>query len=288
MLPCPSAAPVAPSANLPNCPTEQKAAGYTPQAYLDYVSWEREVKRPDTPLVKGIFERAVADHPTEIDLWDEYLGFLVRNPCAQFCTPQTLTTVSTRSTRSRRRNPTCVRCRRRRSATSRPRPRSGLPPCALPCVLLPLLHSLRPCSLYCRLQEKLGLGAEEVEALFQRAVATGYFAKDIEAHVALYHARASYYRREMDRNGAPALRLLAVRRRCSRACTPPATDDGPDAQLAGLAIGVLQEGIESNKKGACAATSAPSEVRADGAPAAQLTRRAATRNSASRSSSSAS
>ncbi|TNY18454.1 hypothetical protein DMC30DRAFT_53948 [Rhodotorula diobovata] len=163
-----------------------KAAGYTPQAYLDYVSWEREVKRPDTPLVKGIFERAVADHPTEIDLWDEYLGFLHKIPEKE----SNLREVSEKAIRN-----------------------------------LPTATSLWTAAM--RVAEKLGLGAEEVEALFQRAVATGYFAKDIEAHVALYHARASYYRREMDRN---------------------ATDDGPDAQLAGLAIGVLQEGIESNKK----------------------------------------
>lgn len=48
------------------------------------------------------------------------------------------------------------------------------------------------------LQEKLHLGAEEVETLFQRATATGLFNKDMDATVALYHARASFYRREMD------------------------------------------------------------------------------------------
>ncbi|GAA5854941.1 hypothetical protein JCM9279_003579 [Rhodotorula babjevae] len=163
-----------------------KAAGYSPQAYLDYVSWEREVKRPDTPLVKGIFERAVADHPTEIDLWDEYLGFLHKIPEKD----SNLRDVSEKAIRN-----------------------------------LPTSTSLWTAAM--RVAEKLGLGAEEVEALFQRALATGYFAKDMDATVALYHARASYYRREMDRN---------------------ATDDGPDAQLAGLAIGVLQEGIESTKK----------------------------------------
>lgn len=56
----------------------QKAAGYSAQAYIDYVAWEREVKRPDTPLVKGIFERAVRDHPTNIEVWEAYLEFLVR------------------------------------------------------------------------------------------------------------------------------------------------------------------------------------------------------------------
>ncbi|BGP52072.1 Splicing factor [Rhodotorula kratochvilovae] len=163
-----------------------KAAGYTAQAYLDYVAWEREVKRPDTPLVKGIFERAVKDHPTNLDVWEEYLSFLNKIP------PQeaNLREVAEKAVRN-----------------------------------LPSSVSLWAAAM--RAVEKLGLGAEEVEALFQRAVATGLFAKDMDSTVALYHARASYYRREMDRN---------------------ATDDGPDAQLAGLAIGVLQEGAEATKQ----------------------------------------
>lgn len=61
-----------------SAPYLQKAAGYSAQAYLDYVAWEREVKRPDTPLVKGIFERAVKDHPNDIEVWEAYLEFLVR------------------------------------------------------------------------------------------------------------------------------------------------------------------------------------------------------------------
>lgn len=55
----------------------QKAAGYSAQAYLDYVSWEREVKRPDVVLVKQLFERAIKDHPQELELWEAYLEFLV-------------------------------------------------------------------------------------------------------------------------------------------------------------------------------------------------------------------
>lgn len=37
------------------------------------------MKRPDTPLVKGVFERAVKDHPTNIEVWEAYLEFLVRS-----------------------------------------------------------------------------------------------------------------------------------------------------------------------------------------------------------------
>lgn len=58
-------------------PRPQKAAGYSAQAYLDYVSWEREVKRPDVVLVKQLFERAIKDHPQELELWETYLEFLV-------------------------------------------------------------------------------------------------------------------------------------------------------------------------------------------------------------------
>jgi len=190
----------------------QKAAGYSPQAYLDYVSWEREVKRPDTPLVKGIFERAVADHPTEIDLWDEYLGFLVRppSPSAVSLTEPDLTRVHLAA-----QDP-------REGLEPARRVREGDPQPPDVDLALDRRHACRCASFFIsplclprrtrnidaasvRSQEKLGLGAEEVEALFQRALATGYFAKDMDATVALYHARASYYRREMDRNGASPL-----------------------------------------------------------------------------------
>ncbi|GAA6048750.1 hypothetical protein JCM3770_003941 [Rhodotorula araucariae] len=163
-----------------------KAAGYTAQAYLDYVAWEREVQRPDTPLVKGIFQRAIKDHPANIDVWEEYLAFLRKIPEKE----SNLLEVSEKAVRN-----------------------------------LPSSASLWTAAM--RVVERLGLGADAVEALFQRAIATGLFAKDMDSTVALYHARASYYRREMDKN---------------------ATDDGPDAQLAGLAIGVLQEGAEATKQ----------------------------------------
>lgn len=58
----------------------QETNGFTPQAYLEYISWEREVKRPDIPLVKGLFERAIHDHPREIELWETWIEFLVRTP----------------------------------------------------------------------------------------------------------------------------------------------------------------------------------------------------------------
>lgn len=65
----------------------QKAAGYTAQAYMDYVAWEREVKRPDTPLVKALFERAARDNPLDHDVWEAYLEWLVRrfSPLSSAC-----------------------------------------------------------------------------------------------------------------------------------------------------------------------------------------------------------
>lgn len=51
------------------------------------------------------------------------------------------------------------------------------------------------------MQEKLSLASDAIEALFQQAFSTRLLDKDMDAVVALYHARASYYRREMERRG---------------------------------------------------------------------------------------
>ena len=51
-------------------------------------------------------------------------------------------------------------------------------------------------------QEKLHASAEEIEATFLRAITSGLFSQDMDATVALYHARASYYRRESEVEGA--------------------------------------------------------------------------------------
>ncbi|BGP27978.1 Splicing factor [Rhodotorula toruloides] len=163
-----------------------KAAGYSAQAYLDYVAWEREVKRPDTPLVKAIFERAVKDHPSDIEVWEAYLEFLHKIPEKE----SNLREVAEKAVRN-------------------------------------LPSSVSLWTAYFRVVEKLQLGAEEVETLFQRAIATGFFDKDMGSTIALYHARASFYRREIDNKP---------------------TEDGPDADLVGFALGVLQEGIEATKK----------------------------------------
>lgn len=54
-------------------------------------------------------------------------------------------------------------------------------------------------------QEKLGLGSEEIEGVFQRAMNGGLLGTDMDAVVNLYHARASYYRRQSDVNGEKML-----------------------------------------------------------------------------------
>lgn len=56
---------------------EQKKRSYADWAYIEYISWEREVKRPDVTLVKNLCERAIEDHPENVDLWDSYLEFAV-------------------------------------------------------------------------------------------------------------------------------------------------------------------------------------------------------------------
>ncbi|GJN94155.1 hypothetical protein Rhopal_007229-T1 [Rhodotorula paludigena] len=167
-----------------------KAAGYTAQAYMDYIAWEREVKRPDTPLVKALFERAARDHPLDHDVWEAYLEWLHKIPEKD----ANLLQVAQRATR-----------------------------------FLPSSSTLWTSSL--RISEKLSLASDAIEALFQQAFATRLFDKDMDAVVALYHARASYYRREMERREASA-----------------EGSDGPDAELVGFALGVLQEGIETTKR----------------------------------------
>ncbi|GAA6038706.1 hypothetical protein JCM8097_002356 [Rhodosporidiobolus ruineniae] len=162
-------------------------AGYSAQAYLEYIGWEREVKRPDIPLVKGLFERAVHDHPKDVDVWETWIEFLQRIPEKE----SNLSEITEKAVRN-----------------------------------LPENASLWTAAM--RTAEKLHLGSEAVEALFQRGISSGHFEKDMDGAVAVYHARASFYRREMERNAAQG-------------------EDGPDAELVGFVLGVLAEGIERTK-----------------------------------------
>ncbi|GAA6026461.1 hypothetical protein JCM8202_005309 [Rhodotorula sphaerocarpa] len=163
-----------------------KAAGRTAQAYLDYVAWEREVKRPDTALVKQLFERAIRHHPEDLNLWESYLEFL-HKPAQK---ESNLREVAERAIRN-----------------------------------LPTAVTVWTATL--RIVEKLQLSGEEFEGVFQRALNAGLFDKEMDSLVALYHARASYYRRQSEAT---------------------ATEDGPDGGLVGMALGVLQEGIGATKK----------------------------------------
>ncbi|GAA6059133.1 hypothetical protein JCM10212_003880 [Sporobolomyces blumeae] len=164
-----------------------KRAGYTAQAYLDYIAWEREVKRPDVQLVKALCARATTDHPHDVELWETCVEFEWRIPEKD----SGLLEVAEKSVR----------------------------------------HNPANASLwttYFRTSEKAGQGADGVEGLFARAMATGLFAADMDSTVALYHARAAFHRRELDRSG---------------------TDDvGPNADLVGLVLGVLAEGIAKTKE----------------------------------------
>ncbi|GAA5897738.1 hypothetical protein JCM5296_000867 [Sporobolomyces johnsonii] len=164
-----------------------KAAGYTAQAYLAYIGWECEVKRPDVPLVKALCERAVKDHPTNLELWENYLEFSMKIPQKE----SNLLQVAEKAVRN-----------------------------------LPTSASLW--ATYFRASEKLQQGSDGVEGLFQRAIATGFFENDMEGTVALYHARAAFHRRELDRTATE--------------------EDGPNAELIGIVLGVLQEGIAKTKQ----------------------------------------
>ncbi|GAA5883970.1 hypothetical protein JCM6882_002087 [Rhodosporidiobolus microsporus] len=162
-------------------------AGFTAQAYLEYIAWEREVKRPDITSVKNLFERAVHDHPKEVEVWETWIEFLNKIPERE----SNLLEIADKAVRN-----------------------------------LPENVSLWTAAL--RAAEKLGGGSEAIESLFQRAISSGLFEKDTDAVVALYHARASFYRREMDRE--------------------PTEDGSVNTDLLGFALGVLQEGVQRTKQ----------------------------------------
>lgn len=46
-------------------------------AYIDYARWEMNLKKSDAIYAKSVFQRAVKDHPTDIEVWDTYLEFSV-------------------------------------------------------------------------------------------------------------------------------------------------------------------------------------------------------------------
>lgn len=99
--------------------------------------------------------------------------------------------------------PTSARTASERFGICLPPLRCGRLRCGSPCVLF---HSFRcsPAVNHFDLQstqEKLHSSAEEIEATFQRANTSGLFSQDMDATVALYHARASYYRRESEAKG---------------------------------------------------------------------------------------
>lgn len=56
-------------------------------------------------------------------------------------------------------------------------------------------------------QEKLEQGSEVVEGLFARAIATRLLEGDMDSVVTLYHARAAFHRREVDRTGELRLQI---------------------------------------------------------------------------------
>ncbi|GAA5845158.1 hypothetical protein JCM3766R1_002090 [Sporobolomyces carnicolor] len=164
-----------------------KAAGNSAQAYLDYIGWEREVKRPDVPLVKALFARATKDHPNEVEIWDTFVEFEWKISEKD----SSLIQVGENSVRFNPGNASLW-------------------------------------ATYFRIAEKLEQGSDGVEGLFARAIATQLFESDMDSIVTLYHARAAFHRREVDRTGSD--------------------EEGPNVELVGLVLGVLQEGLAQTKK----------------------------------------
>ncbi|GAA5825178.1 hypothetical protein JCM5353_002251 [Sporobolomyces roseus] len=164
-----------------------KTANYSAQAYIDYIAWEREVKRPDIPLVKALLERAIKDHPSEYELWETYVEF-------EWKIPEKDSTLMQVGEKSIRFNPS----------------------------------NAQLWATYFRIAEKLEQGSEVVEGFFARAMATRLFEGDMDSVVTLYHARAAFHRREVDRTGSE--------------------EEGPNIELVGIVLGVLQEGIAKTKQ----------------------------------------
>lgn len=54
---------------------ELKRQGYSPEVYIEYAAWERAVKRPALQLVVNLYNRAVAQYPEDVAVWDAYLEF---------------------------------------------------------------------------------------------------------------------------------------------------------------------------------------------------------------------
>ena len=91
----------------------------------------------------------------------------------------------------------------------------------------------------------------DVEALYQRAIDTKLFEKNLDELVTLVEARAGYHRREVDVSGTSSRgSTIASRARltCFPCTVPPGAEaDNPD--LAEIIIHVLNEGIEMTQRG---------------------------------------
>ena len=55
------------------------SANFSSEAYKTYLAWELEVKRPNSYLVRSLFERALQTHSSDVELWQSYGEFLVRS-----------------------------------------------------------------------------------------------------------------------------------------------------------------------------------------------------------------
>ncbi|KAK4054023.1 Splicing factor [Microbotryomycetes sp. JL221] len=164
-----------------------KRQGNTEHAYLEYIAWEREVKKPDITLTTALLERAISDHPTSLELWETMVDF-----------------AGTVGKKAPLQLQACERAVR-----------------SLP-------GSATIWAAYMRAAEK-NASDVDVDELYQRALATKLFDKELEQLVILVEARAGYHRREIDE---------AV----------PAGAEAENPELAEVIVLVIIEGIELTKK----------------------------------------
>ena len=47
------------------------------EAFVDYISWEEEVKHPEFCLVRTLYERALQRYSNDAELWQNYIIFVV-------------------------------------------------------------------------------------------------------------------------------------------------------------------------------------------------------------------
>jgi hypothetical protein len=166
--------------------TELRKAGYSAEAYLSYVAYERTGKKAESDesfdLAKNLFERAVADHPTDWTVWEGYLQL-----CKDRLSAATLQQGEDDVEEDEADDALSTALLGYRITAEKAC--RYMPDCAEAWINL------------MRLEEREGDNAA-CEAVFARAIETGLLGKNLESVVKLYIARADCHRRAFEQAGA--------------------------------------------------------------------------------------